>query len=146
MLVGAKASHRPEPDLRDEAVRILSEEGLLQAFDRYWAPLPSRAADPSVVDQVRRIALAQHVDDVIRGVRVFHGRPDRSGFLAGFRAPVVVVRGADDPLVRRGEGLPTGAPNATLRRIPGAGHYVSIEAPAALTAIVAEAIGAPPGG
>ena len=72
VLVGAKPGHRPEPDFCDAVIRLLSEHGMSVAWREYWEPLFAPNADPLVVQQARRIALAQSVDAIIGGVRVFH--------------------------------------------------------------------------
>jgi pimeloyl-ACP methyl ester carboxylesterase len=125
VLIGAKAAHRPEPDFRDEAIRLMHDDGLDAAWARYWEPLFAPHADPEVVERARRIMQAQGVDAVARGTRVFHTRPDRAAFLDVFAGEVTIVRGEHDRIGKD--------PNVV---IPGAGHYVPIEHPAALTAVI----------
>lgn len=81
VLVGAKASHRPEPSFRDEVIGVLGTQGMATGWNRFWAPLFGARADPAAVEGARRIAVQQDVDDVIRGVRAFHNRTDRSDFV-----------------------------------------------------------------
>ena len=140
VLVAAKAGHRPEPEVRDEAVRILEEHGVAPAWARYWEPLFSPRADPAVVASARDMALEQSVDDIIRGVRVFHGRPDRSEFVEQLRAHVIVVRGERDPLGRNAGTPSRSVPSREFHEIPGVGHYVPLEAPTELARIVASAV------
>jgi len=140
VLVGAKAGHRPEPALRDEAVRVLSTEGMAGAWTRYWAPLFGPNADPEVVERARRSAFEQDVEDVIRGVRVFHGRSDRSEFLEGLDVPVCVVSGEHDRTPSEGAELAARLRRGSFHRVAGAGHYVPLERPAELTAIVRQAM------
>ena len=45
VLIGAKASHRPEPRLRDAAVRALTDGGVETAWSTYWEPLFGARAD-----------------------------------------------------------------------------------------------------
>jgi pimeloyl-ACP methyl ester carboxylesterase len=125
VLVGAKAGHRPEPDFRDEAIRLMHDDGLDAAWARYWAPLFAPDADPDVVARGRRIMHAQGVDAVVRGTWVFHTRPDRAAFLDAFDGDVVIVRGEHDRI---------GKPPDIV--IPDAGHYVPIERPDELTAVI----------
>lgn len=96
VLVGAKAGHRPEPEYRDAAVRLLSEQGMAGAWPTYWEPLFGPNVDPEVVEAARQLAMSQDIDDIIRGVGVFHGRPDRSDFLRQWPGPVVVISGDHD--------------------------------------------------
>ena len=140
VLVGAKAGHRTEPKLRDEAVRVLSEEGMTGAWLRYWAPLFGPHTDPDVVERARGIAFEQKVDDVIRGVRVFHGRPDRRAFLEALDVPVCVVSGELDRTPAGSAALAASLRRGSFHRVAGAGHYVPLERPAELTAIVGRAM------
>ena len=39
VLAGAKPGHRRDPELRDQALRVLATEGVAGAWTRYWAPL-----------------------------------------------------------------------------------------------------------
>ncbi len=140
VLVGAKPAHRPEPAFRDEAVRVLSSEGMAGAWPRYWAPLFGPSADPEVVERARHIALAQDVEAVIRGVRVFHGRPDRSAFLEALDVPIRVVSGEHDRTPSQGAALAARLRKGRFQRVEGAGHYVPLERPAELIAIVQQAL------
>jgi pimeloyl-ACP methyl ester carboxylesterase len=129
VLVGAKASHRPEPGLRDAAVAVLTEGGMAAAWPEYWAPRFGSGADPAVVEAARRIAFAQHPADVIRGVRAFHGRRDRTEFALTWPKPLVVVSGAQDraPSPETAAALAAGAPHGAFHRVEDSGHYVSLE-------------------
>ena len=39
VLIGTKAGHNPEPGFRDQVLRLLDDEGVEAAWDRYWRPL-----------------------------------------------------------------------------------------------------------
>lgn len=139
VLIGAKAAHRPEPELRDAAVRLLYEQGVAEAWDKYWQPLFAPNADPNAVEAGRRIAFNQDVDDVVRGVRVFHSRPDLSDFVRTWSESMLVVSGEHDRTVRHGAEFAGSAPNGTFRHVEGAGHYVSLERPTELMTILRQA-------
>ena len=130
VLIGAKADHRPEPELRDEAIRVLIEGGMAAAWPRYWAPRFGRHAPAAVIERARTIANDQAVDDVIRGVAAFHGRRDLGASRAGVgqaarrreRRPGPHTVTDDRDPARRG-GSPRGVPrDRGLRalREPGA--------------------------
>jgi pimeloyl-[acyl-carrier protein] methyl ester esterase len=142
VLVGAKPGHRREPQARDDALRLLSTEGIEGAWTRYWAPLFAPHTEPAVVDRARQVALRQSVDAVMRGVRVFHGRPDRSEFLRTLDKPVVVLSGAYDtaPGVNASIEIATTLRRGQFELVAGAGHYVPCERPIELTAIVRRAL------
>ena len=140
VLIGAKAGHRPEPDQRDAAIELLATDGMAGAWPAIWAPLLAPDADPAVVGQARRIAEAVPVDDVIGGVRAFHGRADRTEVLRSYPAPVVVVRGEHDRIPRHPAQLAAELPHGSFRPVTGAGHYVPLERPESTRRIIAEAV------
>lgn len=129
VLVGAKAAVRPEPAVRDEAIRRLSERGMAAAWPKYWKPLFGPHTHPDVVAFARRIAFAQPVDDVIRGVRVFHDRADRADVARTWPKPLVVVSGDHDrsPSPATAAALAASAPRGRLHVVEDCGHYVSLE-------------------
>lgn len=96
VLIGAKAGVRPDPMLRDEAIRLLETRGIEAAWARYWAPLFGRSASHAVVAAARNLALSQDVGDLVRGVRAFHDRRDLTNWVVAWRRPLVVISGAED--------------------------------------------------
>jgi pimeloyl-ACP methyl ester carboxylesterase len=136
VLVGAKPGHRPEPAFRDQAVRVIAEEGMAAAWQEYWEPLFAADTEPSVLQRARAIALSLSVDAVINGVQVFHSRPDRSAFLESLDVPVLVVSGAHDRTPGNSSALVAKLRSGSFRLVEGAGHYVPIERPTEFAAIV----------
>jgi pimeloyl-ACP methyl ester carboxylesterase len=131
VLVGTKAAHRLEPHVRDEAIRVLFEEGVLAAWERFWRPRFGPAAAPTLVASAERMALEHDVDALVRGVRAFHARPDRATWIEGCDRPVIVIEGEHD-VPARGRALARSAPFGTFHLVPHAGHYVPLETPRAL--------------
>jgi pimeloyl-ACP methyl ester carboxylesterase len=84
VLVGAKAGVRRDPRARDEAVRLLRQDGVEAAWDRYWVPLFGAQAEPEVVSTARKVALEQDVADLMTGVRAFYDRRDHAEFLGSW--------------------------------------------------------------
>jgi len=144
VLIGTKAAHRPEPELHAAAMRTLRGQGLAAAWQRYWGPLFSATADARVVAEARRLALAQRPEAVARGVTAFHTRPSRGEALSRAAHPVVVVTGAEDiaPGPKISAMQATAAPRGQLHVVPGSGHYVPLERPAELNAILSAVIAA----
>ncbi len=140
-LIGTKPGHRPEPALRDDVIRTLTEQGTSAAWERYWAPLFAPSADPEVLEGARALACSQDVEDLVRGTRVFHSRPDRSRFLEGYGQRVVIVNGEYDRPERAAQ-LAADHPQVAFHGVPGAGHYVPIERPALLTALLSDFVSA----
>jgi len=136
ILVGVKAGHRPNPDYRDAAVRMLRSQGMGAAWPAYWGPLVAPTTEPRVAGAMREIAASQDVEDVVRGVRAFHGRRDRSDFMASWVGPVTVVSGEHDPLSGGARAFAETLPRAGFEIIPGAGHYVPMERPHELRIIL----------
>jgi pimeloyl-ACP methyl ester carboxylesterase len=142
VLIGTKADHRPEPALRDAALRTIATGGLDAAWEAYWAPLFSPHTPAEVVAKARALALRQSPLDVARGISVFHGRQSRGQVFRNMTCPIVIVTGADDvapgpetswrqvEMARRGR----------LHVIPDCGHYVPLERPNALNDILREVI------
>ncbi|MDP1794028.1 MAG: alpha/beta hydrolase [Acidimicrobiales bacterium] len=132
VLIGAKAGHRPDPEFRDEALRVLGEDGLDAAFDKYWAPLFAPGTDPSVIDRGRAFAHAAGVAAVRRGVAAFHSRPDRHDFALGLDVPVLVIAGEHDVGAARTLGLGGELRHGTYRQLDGCGHFAPLEQPSQL--------------
>jgi len=136
VLVGAKAGHRREPSLRDQAVRLLGQQDIDAAWNAYWAPLFGPDTDPAVVERGRTIAHEQGVASLIRGVQVFHDRPDRASFLREYDGRVVVVSGEHDIHPDRAHRAASQLRNAAFVCVPAVGHYLPLEQPHALATIV----------
>jgi pimeloyl-ACP methyl ester carboxylesterase len=138
VLIGTKARHRPDPDLRDRAIALIDQKGMDEAYRALWEPLLSPQAPASAKDAVRRIALRQSPLEVARGVAAFHGRQSRDRTLSAFQGPIAVVSGADDsaPGPQRSAEQAAAAPDATLHIVPDCGHYVPLERPDAINAIL----------
>lgn len=140
VLIGTKPGHRPEPHRRDAAIELLATDGTAGAWPAIWAPLVAPDADPAVIEHARRIAMAVPVDEVIGGVRAFHGRADRTAELRSFAGPVLVVRGEHDGIPRRPAELAAELPHGSFHPVAGAGHYVPLERPRPTRGIVVEAV------
>ncbi|MEQ9330226.1 alpha/beta hydrolase [Thalassobaculum sp.] len=138
VLTGTKADLRPDPELHAAALQMLREQGVEKAWQTYWAPLFSPSADAGVVAAAKTIALGQSAEAITRGVTAFHTRPSRSGLLPTVRCPVIVVVGADDvaPGPKISAAQAHSAPQGRLHVIPDCGHYVPLERPERLNAIL----------
>jgi pimeloyl-[acyl-carrier protein] methyl ester esterase len=144
VLIGTKAAHRPDPALHASALRTLQADGMDAAWHGFWAPLFSPSSDRRVVDRAKRIALAQPVAAVARGITAFHSRPSRDDFLSSLARPVTIVTGADDvaPGRKISAAQAEAALQGNLQVISQCGHYVPLEQPVALNAILHSVIAA----
>ena len=144
VLIGTKAGHRPEPALHASALETLQEQGLEEAWKIFWAPLFSHCANSQVIGDAKRIMLRQSPLDIARGVTAFHSRPSRDQFLSAFPRPVIVVTGADDraPGPKVSTAQADSARRGRLHIVPECGHYVPLERPEYLNAILQELIAA----
>jgi pimeloyl-ACP methyl ester carboxylesterase len=135
ILIGAKAAHRPEPEFRDQAIRLLHEDGVAAAWSTYWAPLFAEGTDRAVVESARKLALCQSATDIARGTWVFHTRPDRSEFVRGWDKPLAVVNGERDR-PKRGQQLAASTSTGRFHLVEGCGHYVPLEQPTKLGSLI----------
>ena len=141
VLSGTKAGHDPDPQLRDEALEVLAGDGVEVAWRRYWRPLFGPRASARTVDRALAVAVSQGPDAVARGVRAFHGRPDRDDFLDSWSGPVWIVNGEHDRPERARLDARRLA-DCRFVEVPGAGHYLPLEAPDEFAGVIAEALGA----
>ena len=92
--------------------------------------------------EAKEMAFGQPPEAIARGVTAFHTRPSRAGFLATIRCPVIVITGADDtapgPVTSAAQA--NAAPHGRLHVISDCGHYVPLEGPGRLNAILREVI------
>ncbi|MDI3317717.1 MAG: alpha/beta hydrolase [Bacillota bacterium] len=74
-------------------------------------------------------------------------RFDRREAVGAIRLPTLVIHGEADPLTppRYGEFLASRIPGARLERVPGAGHFVLLEAPEACAEAILAALRPSPG-
>jgi pimeloyl-ACP methyl ester carboxylesterase len=140
VLVGAKAGVRRDPAALAEAIDLIRGHGVAAAWVRYWAPLFAPDADPAVVDRARAIAERLPIEHVLAGVTAFHTRPDRATLLAELDVPVTIVRGEHDRIPKEPRELAAALRRGTFVEVAGAGHYVPLERPDELVAIVRRAI------
>lgn len=138
VLIGTKAKHDPDPALHASALDVIESAGINGAWTRYWGPMFSSSVSLDVVEAAKSIALSQSPQDIACGVTAFHRRKSRDRFLSQFRSPVIVISGEDDPAPgpKASAELAASAPLGSFHVIPSCGHYVPLERPEALNAIL----------
>jgi len=150
VLVGTKADHRPEPELRESFIASL-EADRLTALRRWVDGLVGPNADHEVLERVLALAEPQSLADLLVGVRVFHSRPAAGGVMSGWTKPLVVVRGEHDQtrvgfsgleqtIAEQREPADPSYPNQRPEVVADCGHYVNLERPEAFNAILAQVV------
>ncbi|WP_173509934.1 alpha/beta fold hydrolase [Sinorhizobium psoraleae] len=142
VLIGTKARHRPDPTLHVSVLELLQAKGLAAAWDTYWASLFSESASSQVIDAAKAIAFRQPLQDVARGVTVFHTRPSREHVVLSLPRPIVIVTGEDDraPGPEASSMQTAQARHGRLTIVRNCGHYVPLEQPEYLNAVLQELI------
>ena len=112
-----------------------------EAFAREWA------AQPLFADQPPEVAAAAHADRLRRSAAEHAAQlrglgtgvmPSLWGGLGELAMPAVVLAGERDPkFVALARGMQALIPDAGLAVVPGAGHSILLEAPAAVAAHLA---------
>jgi pimeloyl-ACP methyl ester carboxylesterase len=144
VLVGSKAAHRPEPELRDRYVALQRHGGAPALWNelghRYFGP----SSPASAVAQGRAWAMEQSPEDLVRGTVAFHSRPDASDVVAHWVKPLTVVVGEDDGFVsvNKARELAASSPRGVCHVVPGAGHFPSLDAPDVFNALLRAAVDA----
>lgn len=139
VLVGAKAGHDPEPNVRDAYIEKLRAHGIRGIWPEVSSWFSS-TTPKSVVDSAFAIANQQHTDDLVNAVRVFHGRPDLEYVLRNWQKPYLVISGEQDPMFSRAksERISKLGPNGNFRLMTNCGHFMNLERPEAFNQIIRE--------
>jgi pimeloyl-ACP methyl ester carboxylesterase len=126
--------------------RALVETGRaegMRAVAAAWMPQMLAAArrdDPVLVAGITEM-LARCTPDIFAAQQAaMMARNDLTSLLAGIRVPTLVATGEEDGWAspRQHEEIAAAIPGATLRIVPGAGHMMPVEDPAAVTALLVE--------
>lgn len=138
MMIGTKADHRPDPAFLQEAVQTIRNEGREVAWRRYWKPLFNPMISPELVEGALAMMMERSIEDIVRGVEVFHSRPSRATLLPTLDRPVMVVTGEQDqaPGLRTSRDQATAMAQAKLHVMPDCGHYVPLEQPLQLNRLL----------
>ena len=126
LLAGARATADPPERraAREEMIRVVQAEGI-EGWNREFAP-------PGPDDRT--------VDELVRGIQALRDRRDSTEVVAGFTGPLTVVVGDHDELLPVDEArqIAESAPNGSFEVVAGAGHVVSVDAPARFNEILRE--------
>ena len=127
----------PLPATRDRASLVADALARYLAVASPGYPTPREALITMFGDEIDRSFYPQ---GVVRQLAALITHGDRRPLLRSITCPTVVLHGEDDPLIQLacGEDVANNIPGAELRAVAGMGH----DFPLALTALVADAIGA----
>jgi pimeloyl-ACP methyl ester carboxylesterase len=145
-LLDTKATADPE-EARANRLRVADAVTAAGTVDEVLPLATALLGDPArarseVVDRVRAWIGEQDPAGVAWSQRAMAARPDRTGVLAAFDGPVLVLVGEQDgptPVdVARSTAALAGTDAVVL---PGAGHLTAVESPEAVAAALAELVG-----
>ncbi len=138
---------RPQPDSeqakqgREDMALLAEREGAGPIADRLIPRLLSPATvagNPAVVAKVRRMITEAPVQGMAGDLRGMARRRDSTDLLREILVPTLVVVGDQDAITPPAESemMASTIPNATLVKIPGAGHLSNLENPQAFTSAI----------
>jgi pimeloyl-ACP methyl ester carboxylesterase len=140
-------SARPDTDARREErrahmARAKDPRGLerLVREDIAFVIHPDRAAETALVDSIVAMALRQGPEVYARQNRACMERPDSRPSLHAIRCPTLVISGREDRVLppELSEEIARGIGPARHVPIEESGHYVPLERPHAVTALLRE--------
>ncbi len=106
----------------------------------------TQRTQPAVVQQVRETMARVSVPGMVGALEAMRDRPDSTPLLAGIDVPTLVVVGEEDevtpPALSR--ALTSAIPSAAMTTIAAAGHFAPLEAPSAVSRVMAEFLEAVP--
>jgi pimeloyl-ACP methyl ester carboxylesterase len=142
VLSGSRADADP-PDrrpVRDEWIRVATEEGAEGLWREMGPRLFPEHADPAVVERAHAIALEQAPEDLARAVGAIRDRLDSTEAVTRLPIPLLVLVGDSDPLVDPdyARGLAADAPLGAVRVFEGAGHLANLEQPDEFNRVLGE--------
>lgn len=123
---------------REATARDVEQNGVGALVDGMLPRLFAANADPAVRARLERVMRAQAPAAVAAASRGMGLRADGKDILSRFSGPCAIVVGEHDVItpVERAKVMQGLVEGSTLEVVPGAGHLVNLEQPAALAAVV----------
>lgn len=148
MDTGAHPAAVGEVEKRQPLIDLARRAGM-RALAAEWLPPmlhADRETDPALLGPLTAMVERASPEQHERQVRALLDRPDARPLLATIRCPTLVIVGRQDrwSTLAQHRELATAIPGAELAIIEDAGHFVSVEQPAAVTAALARWLGFPP--
>ena len=128
---------------RDEAAELAQEKGAAAIAERMIPRLVGRSTQqtqPQMVERLREIIGRASVPGIVGALRAMRDRADSTPLLASIDVPTLVVVGQEDELTppALAKAMTEAIPSAAMTTIPGAGHVTCLEAPTAVSRVLAE--------
>ena len=135
-----------EPAARGALVELGRREGMAAVAAKWLPPMvhPRRRGDAEFMAALAAMVCRVSPEDFAREQHALLTRPDVTGLLPKIACPTLVGCGAEDewsPFALHQE-IAAAIPGAKLASISDSGHMVSVEQPAALTALLRDWIAA----
>jgi pimeloyl-ACP methyl ester carboxylesterase len=127
---------------RRALVEMAQREGM-RAVAADWMPqmlAPARRADAALIDGITEMLARCPAEAFAAQQSGMMARADLTPLLGEIRVPTLVATGEEDgwSSPAQHEAIAAAIPGATLRIVPGAGHMMPVEDPAAATALLVE--------
>lgn len=128
---------------RDDSIKLVESRGP-QALAERMVPMmmgrTTQQTQPQVVQEVREMIGRSPAAGLIGALRAMKERPDSTSVLGAIDVPTLVVVGQEDEITppAAARRLKEAIPAASLTIIAGAGHVAPLEAPTAVSRIMAE--------
>jgi len=145
----ADADGPAQRQARDEMIELARSRGAAAVAERLVPRLLGRSTQqtqPNIVEQVMTMVARTPVAGLVGALSAMRDRPDSTALLPGIDVPTLVVVGAEDEVTppATARAMASAIPSATLTTIAGAGHLAPLEAPTAVTRVIAEFLEALP--
>ena len=134
---------------REGMMEIARTHGAAAVAERMVPRLLGRSTQqtqPNIVEQLKAMIGRTPVSGIVGALGAMRDRPDSTPLLPTIDVPTLVVVGAEDELMppTAARDMAAAIPSAAMRTIAGAGHLAPLEAPTAVTRVIAEFLEAVP--
>lgn len=131
-----------ETEKREAMIALGHEKGMAHIAE-VWLPgmmAVGLTPDPNVIQGLTDMVLRMTPDIHERQLRALVGRPDATGTIGDFKGPVLLVVGRQDVWspVPQHEAIKELCPQAQLKIVEDAGHFVPVEQPMATADAIAD--------
>jgi len=134
---------------REALMKVAHDEGLGAVGERMLPRLLGRTTQrtqPHLVPQVREMVRRWSVAGIVGALGAMRDRPDSTPLLQTIDVPTLVVVGEEDELTppALSRAMTSAIPSAAMTTIAAAGHLSPLEAPSAVSRVMAEFLEAVP--